>query len=531
MRPEIAPHREYAGLNARDTAPVSLFPGVDPEREWPSDPFAAWLEWAERLRVPSGRLRGRQFEIPGWQREFLAAVFDPAVSEAWLSTARKNGKTGIIAALVLGFLDPSSPLCHATWRGLVVSLTGKLAAELRMQVEEIAAASGIRGVIGRRSPAPGRIISTTGAKLDILAADKASGHAVGADLSIIDEAGLLAENQRPLWNAVRSSVSGRDGTVVGISVLGDSDMFREALASAGEPGVHVQRYEAPRDCAVDDPAAWEAANPGLGTIKSRDYMAHAASRAKRIPAEAPGFRSLDLNQPLRPELEMLVDPDEGKEAVELVPERLPERSGRAWLGIDLGGSTSLTSAVAIWDTGRMEAWVAAPGAPDLLTRGRRDGAGDLYLRAAQDGDLWTLGDRVVDRRAFLTRVLPELPPDIIVGADRFGKSDLLDVLDGMEWRPEIVWRGMGASATADGSHDVRAFQAAIATSSFSIRKHLMMRLGLSHAAIRRDGAGNPALDKRKHSGRIDVVSAAVIAAGLRASDRRGRSTVQGWRIA
>ena len=59
----------------------------------------------------------------------------------------------------------------------------------------------------------------------------------------------------------------------------------------------------------------------------------------------------------------------------------------------------------------------------------------------------------------------------------------------------------------------------------------MMRLGLSHAAIRRDGAGNPALDKRKHSGRIDVVSAAVIAAGLRASDRRGTETAHAWRIA
>ena len=64
-----------------------------------------------------------------------------------------------------------------------------------------------------------------------------------------------------------------------------------------------------------------------------------------------------------------------------------------------------------------------------------------------------------------------------------------------------------------------------------MRKNLMMRLGLSHAAIRRDGAGNPALDKRKQRSRIDVLSAAVIAAGLRASGGRASGSSRAWRIA
>ena len=48
----------------------------------------------------------------------------------------------------------------------------------------------------------------------------------------------------------------------------------------------------------------------------------------------------------------------------------------------------------------------------------------------------------------------------------------------------------------------------------------MIRTGLAGAAVRRDQSGNPALDKSRWDARIDVVSAAVIAAGLRSLARR-----------
>ena len=39
-------------------------------------------------------------------------------------------------------------------------------------------------------------------------------------------------------------------------------------------------------------------------------------------------------------------------------------------------------------------------------------------------------------------------------------------------------------------------------------------MAISKSTVRRDGNGNPALDKSTSRGRIDVLSAAVIAAGL-----------------
>ena len=95
-------------------------------------------------------------------------------------------------------------------------------------------------------------------------------------------------------------------------------------------------------------------------------------------------------------------------------------------------------------------------------------------------------------------------------------------------KPPLTEAAHGLVARLQG---ILAFQSAIARSSISMRKNPMMRLGLSHAAIRRDGAGNPALDKRKQRSRIDVLSAAVIAGGLRASDRRASGSSRAWRIA
>lgn len=497
----------------------------------PADPAGAIATWAEdRLTIPTGRLRGRPFAMPQWQRDFLAGLF--ASREAWLTCARKNGKSGAIAAVILAHLAKDGPMLQAGWRGLVISLTGTLAGELRRQVDEIIQASALTGVRVMKSPAPGRILGALGSTVDILAADKSSGHAAGADLAIIDEAGLLPERKRPLWDAVASSVSGRDGRLCGISVLGHGPMFREALAREGEPGVHVVRFEAPADCGLDDPRAWAAANPGLATgIKSPDYMAHKAREALSNPSSAAGFRSLDLNQPIKPADELLCDVAEWQR-VECPVSALPAREGACWLGIDLGMNRSLTAAVAVWETGRMEAWAAVPRIPDLLERGRKDGVGMAYQDAVSEGSLAVVGERMVDWAAFLTAVFAHLPAGVVVGADKRRRTEVLHALETVtDDAPSVVWRHHGASATPDTSHDVRAFQSAVAGAAVRCAPNRMMRLALAGTAVRRDGAGNPAIDKSSHVSRIDLASAAVIACGLRAVARRRPEGRQAFVIA
>ena len=76
-----------------------------------------------------------------WQVDWLRGALASGIREAGLSVARKNGKSGLVAALVLAHLV--GPLRRPAWRAVVCSLTGNLAKELRRQVEEIARASGL----------------------------------------------------------------------------------------------------------------------------------------------------------------------------------------------------------------------------------------------------------------------------------------------------------------------------------------------------------------------------------------------------
>ena len=482
-----------------------------------SNPALAFVEWAEStLIVPTGPKRGQPFRIPEWQREYVRQALADGVREAGLSVARKNGKSGLIAALALAYL--AGPLNAEYWRGLVVSLTGGLAKELRDAVQFTAEASGVgKSITVYRSPAPGRIEGLRGSRLDILASDRATGHAVGGDLAIIDESGLMPEAQRALWAALASSLSGRDGRLWAISIRGDGPMFRELSERADGAAVRFIEHAAPVDAAIDDVSAWHAANPGLADgIKSESYMRDAARRSLASPADQAAFRAYDLNQPQAPSREMIVSLNDWQGCI-VAADDLPARAGECVLGFDLGGSSSMTAAVALWPrTGRVEAWGAFPTIPELSERSKADAVGSLYVQMHERGEVSVYEGRVTPAAAFLADVAARLAGEHIVaaGADRYRRAEAIDALAASGARWPVVWRGQGASATADGSADVRAFQRLVLGGKLRLVESLLLASAITESSIRRDVSGNPAIAKARENGRIDALSAAVIACGL-----------------
>ncbi len=170
------------------------------------------------------------------------------------------------------------------------SVSKDKAAELLNQAAAIATASGLAIEI-RKSPYPGHLQSETG-QLQVLSADRTAGHASSFDLVLVDETGLLPDRSRELLAGLRSSVSAKGGRIRHISVRGDSPLFREVLDN---PNTIKAVFEAPADCALDDRAAWAAANPGLGTIKQVAYMKAEARRVAAAPGDIGQFRAWDLN--------------------------------------------------------------------------------------------------------------------------------------------------------------------------------------------------------------------------------------------
>ena len=461
-----------------------------------TDPVGALATWAaETLIVPPGHPRaGDPMALPPFAVAWLRASWD--AHESALSTARKNAKSAIAAVVCLGFL--CGPLRRPGWRGAIASLDKNKAGELRRQVTEIAAASGL-DVKVRRSPYPGVIESSTGS-LDTLSADRTAGHASGYDLVIIDETGLFPLRSRELLAGLRSSVSARAGKIRHISIRGDSILFREILEN---PVVTAHVYAAPDGCDIADEAAWRAANPGLGTIKAESYMHDEVARVRGVASDEPSFRAYDLNLALSPTREMICSPGD----LEACFVDVAEYRGPCYVAFDIGEASSGTAAVAFWAaTGAMRTWLAFGNVPDLGARGRRDSAD--YAAMERRGELRTYPGRTVPVDAFVLQVEADLDgADVRTAvADGYRCGELLDVCP---WPLEIVRSGTGPS----GSAAVRAFQRAVLTKTIATVENLSLTNAIAESTLRRDGNGNPAIDKARSGGRIDVLSAAVLAVG------------------
>ncbi len=470
----------------------------------PADPVEELAAWAaDVLRVPAGHPRaGEPMALPAFAVDFLRAGWE--AHESALCIARKNAKSAICAVLALGFL--AGPLRRPGWRGAVASVNREKAGELRAQIEAIARASALEGLTFRASPYPGKVLSDSGA-LEVLSSDRSAGHSSSFDLVIVDETGLMPERSRDLLAGLRSSVSAKGGRTMHISVRGDSPLYAEILHN---PAVVTRTYEAPAGCRLDDEDAWRAANPGLGTIKSASYMRAEVRRIRGAPGDEPSFRAYDLNQSLSPTREMVCSPDDLRACF---VEELPPRSGPCVLGFDCGEATSATAAAVAWpETGRLETWMAYGDVPPIAERAKRDDA--PYGQMIQRGELRLYPGRVVPVAGFLSDVEAELGGCRVVkaAADGYKDSEVRDYLDRAAVRWPIQFRRVGAGK--DGGADVRAFQRLILDRRIALRPNLSLVAAITKSTLRRDANGNPALDRATSRGRIDVLSAVVIAAGL-----------------
>ena len=472
------------------------------------DPVGELASWASSaLVVPVGHPReGEPMGLAAFAVDWLRDSW--GAHESALSTARKNKKSALAAQLALCFL--CGPLRRPGWRGAVASVSKEKSGELRKQIAAIAEASNLDVRI-RRSPYPGVIESATGS-FDTLSADRIAGHAAGYDLVIVDEVGLFPLRARDLLAGLRSSVSAKNGRIMHVSIRGDSLLFAEILAN---PSVVSHVYAAQPDCTIGDEAAWYAANPGLGVIKSLDYMRAEVLRVEGCPSDEPSFRALDLNLEISPTREMVCSPDDLRacfaDAVEY--------RGAVYLSFDIGEAGSGTAAAAFWpSSGALRTWLAFGDVPNLDTRGKRDGAD--YLAMERRGELRTYPGRTVPVKAFVSDVRSDLAGANVrlAVADEYKSAELRDC---SPWPLTVVRTGAGP----DGSAAVRAFQRVVLTKELRLTSNLSLSSAIKESTLRRGGTGMPAIDAARSQGRIDVLSAAVLAVGAAAKYRAKRGGI------
>ena len=160
--------------------------------------------------------------------------------------------------------------------------------------------------------------------------------------------------------------------------------------------------------------------------------------------------------------------------------------------------------------------------PSLAERQRRDSA--PYVAMEARGELRTYPGRIVRLELFLADLQADLAGCRVAAAaaDSYKDSEVRDFLDRASVRWPVQFRRVGAGK--DGGADVRAFQRLVHQQKFAMAENLSLATAIAKSTLKRDANGNPGLDKASARGRIDVLSAAVIAAGLAESafDRPAR---------
>jgi phage terminase large subunit-like protein len=358
--------------------------------------------------------------------------------------------------------------------------------------------------------------------LTAIAADARTALGLAPSLVIADERAAWPEGRGDdLEQSLVTSLDKRDGRLLMISTSAPNDQHPFSRWIDEPPrGAHVAEFRPPPGLPADDRESLKLANPGCTYGVGPRLAALEASARRAIDQGGHAlnsFRLFNRNERIQAETrDLLLTADEW---LNVEADTLPPRSGPVSIGVDMGGSASMSAAAFYWhQTGRLEVVAAFPSNPTLLQRGQADGVSDRYCQMADRGELTTLGDKTVPVASFMAHVMQRVQGEKVAAllADRYKASELAEGMDKAGVRVPVTWRGFGFK---DGGEDVERFRRAVYDGAVQAAPSLLMRSALADAVCMRDPSNNAKLVKARSNGRIDAVSAAVLAVAEGARQR------------
>lgn len=478
----------------------------------------------EHLRVPEGMLVGKPFLLLPEQKDFLRKLYRTRagrrlVRRAIFSKARKNGKTGLIGAIVDGHLIgpealPNSNIYSAArsraqaaqvynYAHKAMQLNPRLDPLYRSQYS-LKALSGVMRNVTYKA----------------LSAEATTAHGLSPALSIHDELGQVVGPIDPLYDALETAGGAYDeplSLIISTQAASDGDLLSvlidDALRANDERFLCVL-FTAPTDANIFDERTWRKANFALGEFRSLEEFREAAARAKRIPSFEATFRNLYLNQRVST-VALYMAPSVWRENDAKVDEELFEKYP-VHLGIDLSQRTDLTAIVASVqdpETGKIHVkpFVYTPSV-GVEERARLDRA--PYLLWIKQGHLLTIPGRVVEYAQVVAHAKNAMRGWNIstIAFDRW-RIDLFKVEAERQGFAEYAeWKPVG-QGFKDMSPRLEYFEEMALNAKLAHGSHPLLNLAASAAIAVFDPAKNRKLEKAKSTARIDALVAAVMSVG------------------
>lgn len=482
--------------------------------------------------MPEGKLVGKPLKLEPFQERFIREVYDnPAGTRTGiLSIARKNGKSGLIAALVLVHLvGPEARLNSQIVSGArarkQAAVVFNLAAKMVQLSPEL---SKIVRVTPSAKVLHGLTMNTT---YEALSAEAGTAHGLSPVLAIHDEMGQVRGEFDAFIEAIETAQGAYDDAlqlVISTQAPSDADMLSIRIDDAErskDPTVVSHVYAAPADAELTDPKAWKAANPALGTFRSEVEIANKAAEASRMPSVENSFRNLYLNQRVN-RFTPFISPSVWKSCDGPVDHGVFLRNP-VFGGLDLSLTTDLTAMVlAAREDG---VWHLLPvfWTPEatLADRSRRDRA--PYEAWVRDGFMKATPGPAVEY-GFVARDIAEVTQGMDIRKIGFDRHRM-KILEGELERQGVVLpfepfgQGFVSMAPAIDAAEVEFLHGRVRHGG-----HPTMTMCAANAVVTLDPAGNRKLDKARSTGRIDGMVSLVMALGVAAQAAEEAPATSPW---
>lgn len=467
--------------------------------------------------VPEGKLVGQPIKLEAFQKRFIREVYDnpKGTRRGILSIARKNGKSAVIASLVLAHLV--GPVARQNAQIVSGARSRDQAALVFNLAWKMCQLSADLNKLVRVVPSGKRLIGLTmNTEYRALAAEGKTAHGLSPVVVILDELGQVKGSHDPFVEALETAQGAYDDglqLVISTQAPTDADMLSlwidDAIRSE-DPHTVCHVYAAEEDADLGDPEQWARANPALGAFRSRVELEQAAEKAARMPSFENSFRNLYLNQRVNM-VAAFVSPGVWK-AGNGAP---GEFSGAVYGGLDLSATTDLTALVL---TCRVDGivhvrpyfWMPQESVSEAS---RRDKAPyDVWVR---EGLLRTTPGRVIDYD-HVARDIGDICSGLSIakiGFDRWRMDRMQQALarQGVDLPLEPFGQGyMSMSPALD------ALEADLLKETLRHGGHPVLAMCAANAVAVSDPAGNRKLDKHKATGRIDGLVALAMAEGVEA---------------
>lgn len=499
------------------------------------------IAFIEQLTVPSGEGQGSKFKLREWQKRFIRDIYEPhdqrdrrVVRRAILSIARKNGKTALIAALVLVHLVGP----EAIRNGEIFSAANdrEQAAQVFKVARQIVEADSELSEIIRIVPSTKTLVCYgNGSFYRAISAEAGTKHGLNPTVVIFDE--LAQAKSRDLYDVLDTSMGARaEPLFVVISTQSnDPEHILSKLIDDGQnardPTIVCHLYEVPEDCKdIFDPAEWKKANPALGDFRSLDDLRAIADKAKRMPAEEPKFRNLYLNQRVSPVSSLINWPEWAACAgtVEFLPKE------EVYLALDMSAVVDLTALV-MASVGEKTKVLPFFWKPEefLAEHSSRDfGSDNRYARWALNGHLLTSPGRSINPEIVARKIIDLCTQYTVLGLayDRWRIEDLIREFDRLGFE---AWKDEGGEKRASGlrlvpwgqgykdmAPAVDALELEVLERNLVQPSNDVLTWNMKNAGATFDPAGNRKIDKEKAKFRIDGAVALTMVCGLKSRDKK-----------